>query len=1585
MNKIGVLIDKQLSQQLDWQTSQSKKKRRSMHMHKTRFPCVVLAIIFYFALISGLSIVSAAFPGDSGTISFTNGNLAYDPAATIEVSYANIYNGTPTEQASRIVNGVLPTGTLGDEPIEVLAPRAWNCWGAPAGPVTVTLTWPTPQVIGSTRVLWWYDNGETPLPTGCTLQYYDGNGFVDVTSIGLRGDGYAGVNRWWQGADFAPITTTQLRLVISRSNGAGMGCWEVFGPTDPEDHLLLRYDFDGDALDSSGHGFDGTVMGTTYEWVNDPYFDSQVLSLTGGASGSAAAGYVSLPNDCLEDAKNTSVTVSTWYRTNYWETYARLFDFGLNQTSYYILANKYPNGGASARLSRSGPSGEYGQSIAVPLPTDNMWHNVVTVLDTAARELRIYVDGELKATEIGVELTLRDVLGTGSQNILSIGRSLFPDPFLNARIRDFRIYNMALPGSYIEGLYRADTRTITAIAPVAATAKFGIFPTLPGTVEVTFEDSGTGTVDVTWLDIESTKLFTEKSFIVYGTVAGTDIPAVAVVTVEPTQSLSDSYGIVLKASCALREPIRFTAAYTISNYADEIGMVTVHAAIYDDAGVIKALKPLSLTIAKGTFVTGSLTVDLPVGLDPIDTVMKAFVFDSVTGEPLTRDVIYYYGLKSLVDDVLMTESMFKTSQQVGEAFLLSFDIDRLVAPFYNRAAEQLGIPSEAKAPNYGSWEAHGMVAGHSLGHWLSAASLMYRQTGNPVLLERIDYAVSELAYVQDEEGYLGGQVTRSQFELYINGVTTYWAPWYVLHKLYQGLIDAYTLTGNEQAFEAVLKYSDWAADRVGRRTHAQNQIMLSTEYGGIGDSIALVYRLAVDAGIPNAEKYLKLAKEFDRDWLYDPLAAGVDNLADIHANTQIPAVIGAAQLYEITGDDYYRRVCENFWDFTVNKYSYANGGHSDAEHYRVDEILSDVNTETCNSFNMLKLTEHQFDWNRDVKYADYYERVLYNHILPSQNPSNGGKTYFVPLHPLGSRSFSTSGFECCMGTGMENPARYSKFIYFRDARNLYVNLFIPSTLNWAATGLSLIQDTNFPYADTTKLTITKGADDIDIHIRVPGWAAGPVVVTVNGIQAASQREAGYIKLSGDWEIGDVIEVKLPMNLHLYTSRYIPSVSVYTFDSVGYAVLFGPILLAADFRTQNLDTLDYYQIQAPSNDPADWIKRVSETALIFEMSPDTSPGEITRTFIPFYDLLSRYTVYWKLEFIDTRVRIEGRTTALCDSRTTEEITLKAVLADPDTAAVYEWSLDNDNFTILGDQNTATLDLKAAARGNTTVTCKLTLSGGEEITVTRALKAGTIAMLARVSTSYVSPWETLEAVNDGVEPIPGGRKLDAKPNGKGYGNWNDPSPTQWLQYDFDRTYTVDSTDVWWWSDTDDPYALFETDHLRFPASWICEYLDEADGQWKQVMPTGDPAYPLVDCNYSTCTFEPVIANGLRITISRRPDCWTGALQWRVNGTPFMQPSVNISVDNRLIIAPVTREATSPSFSLYANAAVSGNLIVASYDARGALASTAMAPFSLAEGEEATIAAIVPTVGVTYKFFIWDASFRPMTAITSVDDIP
>ncbi|WP_174879791.1 beta-L-arabinofuranosidase domain-containing protein, partial [Metabacillus niabensis] len=383
-----------------------------------------------------------------------------------------------------------------------------------------------------------------------------------------------------------------------------------------------------------------------------------------------------------------------------------------------------------------------------------------------------------------------------------------------------------------------------------------------------------------------------------------------------------------------------------------------------------------------------------------------------------------------MEKVSLLNGIFKDSQEKGMEYLLYLDVDRLIAPCY----EAVGKPP--KKPRYGGWESTG-ISGHSIGHWLSAAATMYSLTSNEQLKQKLDYAIEELEIVQsfDDKGYVSG-FSRSCFDLVFTGefevdnfsLSGGWVPWYSIHKIYAGLIDTYNLTGNEKALAIVIKLADWAKNGTDQLTDEQFQKMLICEHGGMNEAMADLYMITKN------KDYLELAKRFCHQSILQPLANEVDELQGKHANTQIPKVIGAAKLYEITGDKTYKKMAQFFWKQVTRHRSYVIGGNSINEHFGPSdtEELGITTTETCNTYNMLKLTEHLFHWSQDVEYIDYYERALYNHILASQDPDSGMKTYFVSTQPGHFKVYCSpdESFWCCTGTGMENPARYTRNIYY---------------------------------------------------------------------------------------------------------------------------------------------------------------------------------------------------------------------------------------------------------------------------------------------------------------------------------------------------------------------------------------------------------------------------------------------------------------------------------------------------------------------------------------------------------------------------
>lgn len=516
-----------------------------------------------------------------------------------------------------------------------------------------------------------------------------------------------------------------------------------------------------------------------------------------------------------------------------------------------------------------------------------------------------------------------------------------------------------------------------------------------------------------------------------------------------------------------------------------------------------------------------------------------------------------------LDEVRLLNSPFKHAMEKDEAWLLSLEPDR----FLHRFRENAGLKSKGEI--YGGWEARG-VSGHSLGHYLSACSMMYDATGNARFKQKVDYIVSELAECQSarKTGYVGGipdedkifdevaagNIRSQGFDL--NGG---WVPWYTEHKVLAGLIDAYLYAHNKQAREVAVKFCDWIDNKFRNLTEPQFQQMLECEHGGMNEALANMY------AITGNKKYTDLANRFHHKRILDPLAQGQDHLAGIHANTQIPKIIGCARLFELTGNASDHNISDFFWNTVVNHYSYVIGGNSDHERFssQPDHLagsLSTNTTETCNSYNMLKLTRHLFRLKPNAAYMDYYERVLYNHILASQNPDDGMVLYYLTLKSGTQKQFGTAddSFWCCTGTGMENHAKYGADIYYKGNKNdVYVNLFIPSVLQWKERGITLQLDTKYPENNTINLKLTRVPVNLQmpLHIRYPQWAVKGVSVSINGKPIAINGAPGnYFTLNHKWKKGDDIKIVFPMSLY---TEHMPD------NPNSRAILYGPLVLVGE--------------------------------------------------------------------------------------------------------------------------------------------------------------------------------------------------------------------------------------------------------------------------------------------------------------------------------------------------------------------------------------------------------------------------------------
>jgi len=515
-------------------------------------------------------------------------------------------------------------------------------------------------------------------------------------------------------------------------------------------------------------------------------------------------------------------------------------------------------------------------------------------------------------------------------------------------------------------------------------------------------------------------------------------------------------------------------------------------------------------------------------------------------------------------EIKLLNSPFLSAEQTDANYMLKLKPDRLLAPFLREA----GL--KPKAQSYGNWESSGLD-GHIAGHYLTAIAQMYASTADPQWKQRLDYMVSELKRCQENrnDGYVGGipggpemwaQVKTGDLTLFRKK----WVPWYNIHKLYAGLRDAYLIGGNSTAKNVLIKLSDWADQEVAGLTEQQMQKMLGTEHGGMNEVFADV------AAITGDDKYLKLAKRFSHQAILLPLEAHEDKLDGVHANTQIPKVIGFERIAQIDHDKNYDDAARFFWKTVVNNRSISIGGNSVHEHFNPATdfstmVESDQGPESCNSYNMLKLTKQLFLTKPEGEYMDYYERTLYNHILSTQRPGkDGGFVYFTPIRPQHYRVYSQpdDGFWCCVGTGMENHGKYGEMIYSHQGEDLYINLFIASILNWKEKGVTLTQTNNFPLEEHTELKLNlEKPKAFKLYIRRPVWVKdGGYKITVNGIAVSGEKDSSsYVVVSRQWANNDMISVSLPMADKM---EQLPDHSSWV------SIVHGPIVLAAATGTQD---------------------------------------------------------------------------------------------------------------------------------------------------------------------------------------------------------------------------------------------------------------------------------------------------------------------------------------------------------------------------------------------------------------------------------
>ena len=590
-------------------------------------------------------------------------------------------------------------------------------------------------------------------------------------------------------------------------------------------------------------------------------------------------------------------------------------------------------------------------------------------------------------------------------------------------------------------------------------------------------------------------------------------------------------------------------------------------------------------------------------------------------------------------EVRLLPSRFMDNMKRDSAWMVSIETNRLLHSFRTNSGVFAGREGGyMTVKKLGGWESLDCeLRGHTTGHLLSAYGLMYAATGSDIFKLKGDSLVNGLAEVQIALG--NGYLSAFPEELINRNIagTSVWAPWYTLHKLLSGLIDQYLYADNAKALDTATKMGNWAYQKLRPLDEATRKKMIRNEFGGINESFYNLYSITGD------ENYKWLAGFFYHNDVIDQLKEKNDDLGTKHTNTFIPKVIAEARNYELTNSIESKELSSFFWHTMINDHTFAPGCSSDKEHFfnpaKFSDHLSGYTGETCCTYNMLKLSRHLFCWTADPSIADYYERALYNHILGQQNPDNGMVCYFLPLLSGGHKVYSTqeNSFWCCVGSGFESHAKYAEAIYYHNSKELYVNLFIPSEVNWKDKGIKLRQETSFPKDGTTIMRVTTDKPTkVTLCLRYPSWAQA-VQVTVNGKKiAVRQHNCSYINIERTWHSGDVIKADYSIKLELQNTKD---------DSKVAALMYGPIVLAGARGTDGMvapaptsDPKKYndyytYDYHIPKNiraglkiDTSHIDKYIKRTGKNLEFM--TKDGD---KLLPLYDIHNeRYVVYWNIE-------------------------------------------------------------------------------------------------------------------------------------------------------------------------------------------------------------------------------------------------------------------------------------------------------------------------------------------------------------------
>lgn len=994
----------------------------------------------------------------------------------------------------------------------------------------------------------------------------------------------------------------------------------------------------------------------------------------------------------------------------------------------------------------------------------------------------------------------------------------------------------------------------------------------------------------------------------------------AVVT-RPAQGEANSEGkLIMTVTCGqevITKEIETTVialreAVTIKE-VEEINVVTLvgHSpslpnyvkVTYSDNSInkLKTIWPVDIDADKyskeGSFtVDGSIvgeTTDITANVEVInkEEAAKKVVSDSFDLSDITLDKIGENG------------SILTQNRDRDIAYLKLLDNKRMLYNFYKTFGENDKI---ADVSPLGGWdEPTGLLRGHSTGHYMSALALAYASTGDADIKTKLDGMVSEMHRLQQKskgkaadfktngvkvstwstnpeewgEGFLSAY-SPDQFAL-LEQYTPYgspdsgiWAPYYTLHKLLAGFLDAYTYTGNEEALTVAKGLGKWAYERLSACSQQQLTNMwdmyIAGEFGGMNESMAQLYIYTGE------DIYLKGAKLFDNTNFFNKLAANVDDIRGRHANQHIPQIIGAMKMYEATVESgspevKYYDIAENFWEMAVSRYAYSIGGVGTGEKFtqpyqQANNISGNENCETCAAYNMMKLTKMLNNYNPDnAEYMDYYERTLYNQILASQTPNvradmHNGTTYMLPIGPGGMRSFGGDydSFTCCHGTGMENHVKYQEAAYAKTDDTLYVGLYLPSTLTWDEKGVKVAQETNFPSEDT-KLTVSaidgKEAQTFKMKLRVPYWAVKGFNVKLNNSDVKLNAEIStYVELTGI-KAGDVIEINMPWTLHLDKTP----------DKLGNStvasVMYGPFVMAGQNDSTSWKTL------VLSENLSDSIKTDTDvntgfpvlTANGYNFAPMFAPQYATQAYHAYFKVITGDDdgkPWYEVSVSNTTPRF-GSFSVSADM--VKEGGNLVITASPEEGYMVKTLTVNGESVQVGEDNTYTVE---------NVKENLVIEGSFRLINPPASDPEHLEYTASVSSDYTAEWEDIYKVQEeGYEPT-----VSAPGTGNGWGNWpQDNGSEHWIQYDWDTPVSMNRFDIFWYDDGGD---------TAVPADIKIMYMDES-GSWQEANMLSDVKDVIAINQYNTINFDTVTTTAVRLVLTHQSDKpATGILRWKVS---------------------------------------------------------------------------------------------------------